>query len=98
MNKLKFKIGDYFKKGDCIGKIVCVTKFTQPVEWEVNMVIGKKSLSDFGIFASGGFVIVSYTISPMRLNRYEPATEEEYLKAVKVVQISEASINSIFQP
>lgn len=88
MVKIKFKIGDYIRSETSVGKIVGILNNNRPpVEWKVDII---------SLCAGGGVVRTFIFRAPIYISmNYEPATEDDFLKAAKLVRMSEASFRAL---
>ncbi len=95
---IKFKLGDCFKTTDFIGKIVDVKDDGQPVLWATDIIAKSIVMDPSYFYCKGGLIRYTKYFSPLWLSKNcQPATEEDYLKALKILQLGEISFDAILK-
>lgn len=93
--RVKFKVGDCIAAYNGIGKItdVVYNQDKAKFEFRVDLVSQAIGLDDEQFF--GGIARSFILLSPLRANRYAPATEEEWEEAVALVEKYEGQFDKI---
>lgn len=95
---IEYKIGDCIKTSSGIGKIIDIVTEDGEVEWEVDLLQLANGSLFFGNSGYGGIVRYRPYLTPFWISKNcELATEEDYLKALHILQMGDMSFKAILK-
>ncbi len=96
MLKQRYKFGDCIKQEGRIGKILEVEQNYSPTAWRVDLISDARHFRSLLLSGYSGLIRSREHFTPSQLSKdWEPATESDYLKAVKIVEMSNATFDAI---